>query len=94
MNKELKDELKEELINKLDKEKAVLIISESEGGKILIDSLKSDIETIISRLIREYETVSHITLISLISSLSAKKKLLDRLLIASSNVKTLKEEIL
>ena len=81
-----------EIKDRLDKEKSLLILSESEGGKELMESLKGDVDNLINRLTRDYEVVEHIALVTLIAKLEAKKDLLELLARAKENVKILTEE--
>jgi len=83
----------DEIKDSLDKAKAILVVKQSEGGQILLDALKSDLNGIVATLINEYGKLSHIELISLISHLKAKRELIDKIEYSEKEVEILKEEL-
>jgi paraquat-inducible protein B len=83
----------EELKNSLDKATSLLILKNSEGGEILLDSLKSDLKGITAKIMREYDKLPHIELLALISQLKAKQELVDKIEYSEKEVEILKEEL-
>ena len=89
----MEKEAKKELEDDLGKAKAILVVKDSEGGKMLIDGLRSDIDGIINRLINSYKESTHIQLISEIASLEAKRNLLNDIESSEYKVEILKNEL-
>lgn len=85
--------MEEELLENLDKAKALLILKESEGGKLLYESLKRDIETNLIRIVANYSEWTHIRLQSEIATLAARKQMLDSINDSADRVKSYEEEI-
>ena len=88
---EKKEELVE-LVDELDKAKSFLILKESEAGKYVTETLKSEKEDIIAELLANYKTLSHIEMIAKIANLEAISDLLNRILDSEEKVKILKQE--
>jgi len=89
MDKEERIDTEEEL----NKVKSIIILGNSDGGKVLKDKLNSDIDGIISTLTHIYQSATHIELISLLSDLNAKKQLLATLEGAKESEEILKQEL-
>jgi hypothetical protein len=83
----------DELKDSLDKATSLLILKNSEGGEILLNSLKSDCEGILAKIMREYDKLPHIELLALIGQLKAKNELIDKIEYSEKEVEILKEEL-
>jgi paraquat-inducible protein B len=83
----------EDLLKELDKAKAILLVKKSEGGQLILNSLKSDLEGITAKIMREYDKLSHIELLALISHLKAKSDLIETIERSEKQVEILKEEL-
>ena len=65
----------------------------SEGGKLLMKGLKSDIGDSVAKLISNYKTLPHIELIATIAHLDAKFNIFKALSRSSKNKKLAKEAL-
>lgn len=83
------DELKQEL----NKQKDLLLLKESKGGKLLIEQLENEVEGLVDKLIRTFTHATHIELLAIAAQLQVTKALLAMLKESELNVQTLKEEI-
>lgn len=82
----------DDLQDNLDKAQALLILKESEGGEILLNGLKSDLNGLANALMREYSKATHTELIALISQYKAKYELIQTIERSEQQVRILKEE--
>lgn len=83
----------EEIKLQLEKAKKLLILKKSEGGKVIISELQSDIDDLVGRLAAMYADQSHIQLITELAKLSAKKNLLGDIIDSERQVELLKNEL-
>lgn len=60
------------LAEELDEKHALAALADTEGGKLLLDALITDVTSIIERLRTSYKEASHIDLIVLCARLDAK----------------------
>ena len=84
----MEDEKKE-----LSKQKDLLLLKESHGGKILIEQLESEVEGLLTRLLRTFTSATHIELLAIIAQLEATNNILKTLIESEQNVAILKQEI-
>lgn len=64
---------------KLSDHKELMLLKQSQAGKILLESLRGDVMSLIGSILRDYKTIQHIELQTLISQLQAKNELMDLL---------------
>lgn len=77
----------------LKKYSSIEVVSNTEGGKIIIDSIKSDIVSTIDEISSKYKTVSHTELIALSAKLSERLNILRIFNNAPKNKQLVKEEL-
>jgi hypothetical protein len=86
--------IEKEIVEKdLDKYASLESLALSEGGKILMDSLKNDIGTITDSILSRYKELPHIELIAHLANLKAKFDLYRAINRSSENKKLAKEEL-
>jgi hypothetical protein len=83
------DELKAERSQKL----KLAILAESDGGKLVIEAARKDIQRLIGQLATEYRTGAHFDLVRLCADLNAALSLYQTLTRAPKHVKELDEMI-
>lgn len=75
----------------LNEKLALMVLAEDEGGKIVLQALKSDVVDYVERLAQQYHTASHQELITTCANLNAKLNLYRALTRAEGHVKELRE---
>jgi hypothetical protein len=85
------DGVTEEQQDDLDVYHALKTVAESDGGKILIDNLTTDVVRTIGVLEGQYKTLTHIELIAHCALLAERLSLLRTLTRAKTNLEDLKK---
>ena len=86
--------IEKEIVEKdLDKYASLESLAISEGGKVLLDSLKSDIGSITDTIMSKYKELLHIELIAHIANLKAKFDLYRAINRSSANKKLASNEL-
>ena len=88
MNKYSVEEVSEDIA----KYKSISSLCNLDGGKILIDSLESDVRSSIENIISGYKKLNHIEIIALVAKLEANLNLLKVLTRADKNLEFAQEE--
>lgn len=83
----------EDIIKELEKAKALLVVKESEGGKMLLNNLKDDAASSLDIIISNYKEWDHIRLITELAKIDAIKSLSDKLNVNEETIKLLEEEL-
>jgi len=83
----------EEIIKDKEKYAKLEALANSEGGKLLLDTLKSDLKGSINTLIGNYRSTSHIEIICLIAQLESRLELYKRISNSSKNKALTIEEL-
>jgi hypothetical protein len=86
-------EEQKDIVQDLGKAKALSSLADSEGGKLLIDTLKSELVSGIDSLVIAYKSASHSELIAICANLKARLDLL-RSLTRAKEAKEVLENIL
>jgi len=84
---------KEEIKKDIRKFSAITAISNTEGGKILIESLKKDIISSIDEIINKYKNLPHIEMVAVCARLAERIILLRVLNGSKKLVKLAKEDL-
>lgn len=83
----------EKLQDDLDNLKKLDVIADSEGGKVLIETLTKDIVSSIDSLCSNFQTASHIELIAVIAKIKERLNIIRVLTRAKENKEFLSKEI-
>lgn len=83
----------EDIIKELEMAKSLLVVKESEGGKMLLDNLKDDAANSLDIIISNYKEWDHIRLITELAKIEAIKALSDKLNVNQETVKLLETEL-
>lgn len=79
------------IAEELDEKHALSALADTEGGKLLLDSLLVDVSSIIGSLRSTYKDGSHVDLITLCARLDSKLSMYQALKRARTNTDQLKE---
>lgn len=82
-----------EMQDELEKFTAIDILSESDGGKVLIESLTKDVVACIETICSSFQTSSHIELVATSAKLKERINLLQVLKRAKKNKEFISDEI-
>jgi len=83
----------EDIIKELEMAKSLLVVKESEGGKILLDDLNKDAANSLDIIISNYKEWDHIRLITEIAKIEAINNLSSKLNVNQETVKLLETEL-
>lgn len=83
----------EDIIKELEKAKALLVVKESEGGKMILDGLKNDAANSLDLIISNYKEWEHIRLMAEIAKIEAVQNLASKLNINEEIIKLLETEL-
>jgi hypothetical protein len=83
----------ESIENDIDKYAKLESLALSEGGVLLLDSLKSDVTNAVDTLIAKYKELSHIEMIAIIARLEARLSLYRSISRSSKNKKMAKDAL-
>lgn len=86
----MKEDIKEDITEDIKKYQSLEAVGKSEGGKILLSDMKSDIIATVDQLAVGYKELTHIELISLCAGLSEKLTMIRTL----KNAKARKEMVM
>lgn len=84
---------KEDLLTEREQKQALNALAEQDGGKLIIDSLRSDIARFVNQLSGEYKTATHFDLVRICADLNATLSLYRALTRAGANMKEIDEMI-
>jgi hypothetical protein len=83
----------EDIIKELEMAKSLLVVKESEGGKMLLDDLNKDATNSLDIIISNYKEWDHIRLITEIAKIEAINNLSSKLNVNQETVKLLETEL-
>lgn len=83
----------EDLLKELDKQKSLLQVKESDGGKALLEAIEDDLKGLINKLVKIYKEANINQLQAIIASIEAKRDVQDLLLSSFKRVESLKEDL-
>lgn len=83
----------EDLLNEINRLKSILIVSQTEAGKAVLESLKQDVVNITDKLVRIYTTATHIELLGEIARLESTQNLIKSFTTTEEDIKVLTDEL-
>lgn len=86
------EEIDEDSLKEYENSKAMLVTVKTEGGGLILDSLKDDVEGRIESLLNTYQDKSHIELVAILAKIEARRELLNHLLNIEEKVNIFKKE--
>lgn len=83
----------EDIIKELEMAKSLLVVKESEGGKMILEGLEKDVANSLDIILSNYKEWEHIRLIAELAKIEAVKELISKLNINQETVKLLETEL-
>lgn len=83
----------EDIIKELEMAKSLLVVKESEGGKMLLEDLKKGVADSLDIIISNYKEWEHIRLITELAKIEAITGLINKLSVNEETVKLLEIEL-
>lgn len=83
----------EDVIKELEMAKSLLVVKESDGGKMILESLEKDVSNSLDIIVSNYKEWEHIRLITEIAKIEAVKGLISKLNVSQETVKLLETEL-
>lgn len=85
--------MNEDLLKELDKQKSLLQVKDSDGGKVLLGAINDDLTALIDKLVSIYKEANITQLQAIIASIEAKRDIKDLLVNSLERVESLKDEL-